>query len=213
MGRRDQRIKILGNRIELGEVERALMEFPAVEQAVVVANLDGPMATSTVGFVKSKAATGSAAGQQIQQHLQRILPRYMVPARIIAVADFPRGRTGKIDRQKLLEDLPPAQVTATPSSGKSEDGDAPLSKLEQTLQQIWCEVLGKRPEEVGIYDSFFELGGHSLLAARITKRVQARIGVKLEVRSIFEAVTIAALCDLIESQEAADSLEEVQLDR
>ena len=67
---------------------------------------------------------------------------------------------------------------------------APRSPLEELIASVWCEVL--KIEHVGVDDNFFELGGHSLLAAQVIERL-GRVRVKLPLRRIFEAPTIAEL--------------------
>ena len=70
-----------------------------------------------------------------------------------------------------------------------------MTPTEELLVRIWCEVLGIN--RVGIHDDFFDLGGHSLLAMRVVARIQDFLHVRLEVRVLFEASTVAALATLI----------------
>jgi len=67
----------------------------------------------------------------------------------------------------------------------------PESDTERALAEIWSDLLGVAP--VGIHDDFFELGGHSLLATRVLSRVEARFGVRLSLRTVFDAPTIHKL--------------------
>jgi len=80
---------------------------------------------------------------------------------------------------------------------------APRNEQEEGLAAIWREVLGL--DEVGIHDPFPELGGHSLLAMRVASRVQARFGVHLSLRALFEAPTIAELALVILAETASQA--------
>jgi acyl carrier protein len=76
--------------------------------------------------------------------------------------------------------------------------------VEQTVAEVWAEVLGLPAGSLGIEDSFFELGGNSLLATRAITRLRARYGVELPVRTLFEAPTLAALSEAVIARELED---------
>jgi amino acid adenylation domain-containing protein len=73
----------------------------------------------------------------------------------------------------------------------------PLGHVEQSLAQIWREVIGV--QELGRNDDFFDVGGHSLLATKVTARITKAFNVELPVRTIFEAPTIAELAQAVAS--------------
>jgi amino acid adenylation domain-containing protein/FkbH-like protein len=69
---------------------------------------------------------------------------------------------------------------------------APRTDVEGALVGIWAEVLGLE-ERVGIHDSFFDLGGHSLLAAKALSRIHRLFQVELELKTIFQNPSVAAI--------------------
>jgi acyl carrier protein len=83
----------------------------------------------------------------------------------------------------------------------SSEFAAPGSDLERRLAGIWSELLGVEP--IGRHDDFFELGGHSLLATRVLARVQESLGVRLELRDVFDAPTVGRLADRIGTHKTA----------
>lgn len=93
-GRRDHMVKIRGQRVELGEIESALLSHPEVAETAVVA-----VGESLVAFIRSSNTAPSP--QEIQEHCATRIPRYMVPAEIRIVPAMPHGSTGKIDRLAL----------------------------------------------------------------------------------------------------------------
>jgi nonribosomal peptide synthetase DhbF len=169
-GRTDDQVKLRGYRIELGEIEAALRRHPGVEQAVAALR-DERLAAYVVG---------TAALEELRAHLRRLLPEHMVPAVIAPLDALPLTPSGKVDRSALpAPDVPP------------KAGRGPRTPQEEALCRAFAGVLGL--ERVGIDDSFFALGGHSLLTMQLVDRIHDELGVRLGVRTLFEAPTVAEL--------------------
>jgi amino acid adenylation domain-containing protein len=183
LGRLDRQVKVRGQRVELREIEAALVAHPSVRQAVASALRDraGELRLA-VHFVASGAAPPATA--ELRDFLARRLPSAMVPSAFVAVAAIPLTASGKIDRRAL----PPPDWGAP---GRHRGYAPARTPLEAALVAIWEQVLGV--ETVGIHDDFFELGGHSLLAARIASRVSTTVGAELPLRVLFEAPTVAGI--------------------
>ena len=181
LGRADQQVKVRGFRVELGEIEAALREHPAVSDAVVVQRDD-----ALVAYV-----VGEAAG--VSEHLRRRLPEYMLPSRIVALDAFPLTPSGKLDRNALPA---PGRTTATATYVP------PRTRTEEKLAGIFAAVLGI--DAVGADDDFFELGGHSLLATQVVSRIRHNLGVDLPVNAVFEACTVARLAGLVAASPAEE---------
>ena len=199
LGRADQQVKVRGFRIEPGEVEAALAAVEGVRQAVVVAR-DDDGAAYLAAYVVPAAAPDAEA---LRAALRATLPEYMVPTRFMALDALPLTSSGKVDRRALPA---PAAARGGP------EYTAPATAIEQTLADIWAEVLGV--ERVGVHDNFFTLGGHSLLATRVVSRLAAATGVELAVRELFVNPTVAGLAPRVEDEIFARllSLDGVELD-
>jgi len=127
--------------------------------------------------------------QQLQQHLQKYLPPYMLPTDYVWLPAMPLTSSGKIDRQALA-------ATAHTRSARVSYA-APRTPTEETLSFIWSEVL-KIPK-IGINDNFFELGGHSLLATKLITYAGDAFAVELPLLSIFEEPTLAGFARRVEA--------------
>jgi amino acid adenylation domain-containing protein len=187
LGRRDHQVKVRGFRVELGEIEAALLLHPQVRQAVVARRVGAGGEPRLVAYVVPANGQDLTAAA-LDRHLKERLPDYMLPSAIVPLAALPRSPHGKVDRLALPEpeaDILDNQVRYL----------APRNPTEQTIADIWSELLQR--DRIGINDNFFDLGGHSLLATRIIARLRDAFAVELPLRAFFESPTIAALAKLV----------------
>ena len=188
LGRSDYQVKIRGYRVELGEVEAALGQHPAIRQAVVCTQEDLQENKRIVAYVVlSKEIAFSL--HTLRSFLHTKLPDYMVPAAFIVLDALPLTPNGKIDRQALS-----APDQTRPSLG--EAFVAPRTPIEELLAGIWAHVLGV--ESVGLHDNFFALGGHSLLAMKVVSRLRQVFQVDVSLRALFDAPMVASLARHVE---------------
>jgi amino acid adenylation domain-containing protein len=190
LGRIDHQVKVRGVRIELGEVEAALLRHPAVREAVAMVREDGAAGPRLVAYAVLRPGHPSQDVAGLREALAGELPEPMVPAAIVEVGELPRLSNGKLDRAALPA---PEQVRGAAVSSHV----APRTPAEEILAGIWSETLGV--ERVGVHDGFFDLGGHSLIATRMIARVREAFRVELSVRKLFEAPTVAGLAGEVES--------------
>ncbi|SNC60228.1 non-ribosomal peptide synthetase terminal domain of unknown function [Kytococcus aerolatus] len=174
-GRADDQVKVGGRRIELGEIDSALLQLPGVAGAAAAIRKTESGNTLIVGYLTVDEGFDRAASVT---RLRADMPAALVP-RLAVVDDLPTRTSGKIDRDALPWPLP------------DEDGadTAALSETEQWLAEIWNTVLGARPTSPE--EDFFELGGGSLTAAQIVARVRERY-VNATVADVYEHHTLGS---------------------
>ncbi|WP_431040536.1 amino acid adenylation domain-containing protein [Streptomyces sp. P1-3] len=193
VGRSDEQVKVLGFRIEPGEVEAALTAHPGVAQAVVTVQARG--ARQLVGYVVPAGAqpggsvdrlgdldidlTAGLSVRELRRFTAERLPEYMVPSALVVLDRLPLGPNGKVDRAALPE----------PTWGAGAYR-APRSTVEEVLTGVYADVLGLG--RVGVDDDFFAVGGDSIRSIQVVSRARA-LGVEVTPRQIFECRTVAEL--------------------
>ncbi|QXI40745.1 non-ribosomal peptide synthetase [Pseudomonas xantholysinigenes] len=180
LGRNDDQVKIRGVRVELGEIEAALVADAAVREAVVLLR-DGQLVAWYIGA----APTSPLA---LHQHLRARLPAALLPAAYVPMSAWPLTANGKLDRRAL-----PAAGADTQVRRAHEP---PQGAIEQRLAALWAELL--QVERVGRQDHFFELGGHSLLAVQLIERMRQQ-GLQVDAQVLFGQPTLASLAAAVET--------------
>jgi aryl carrier-like protein len=173
-------VEVRGQRVEIAEVEAALLDLPEIEETVVVGRKDDPGTTRLVAYLVP--AGPPAPIPRIRNRLLQRLPDYMVPALFVWLDALPLNPSGKVDRRGL-----PDPDRSRPDLGHAYV--APRSPLEQFVAAIWAEVL--ELERVGVHDDLLDLGGDSLRATRILARIRDGLGADLPLSDLFVAPTVA----------------------
>jgi amino acid adenylation domain-containing protein len=193
LGRVDSQVKVLGGRLEPGEIERLIEQYPGVRQSAVMVQVDfagqnDSQSARLVAYLVLQAGA-QLTGEQVRRHLKRHLPDYMLPANIVLLESLPVLPGGKLDRRALAG-------LALPHPAPEKGCLPPRTPVEEALVGIWSEVLGT--DRLGIFDNFFELGGNSLSLTRVLARVLERFQVELSIWSVFETPDIAHMARQIE---------------
>lgn len=171
VGRADNQVKIRGMRLELEDVESALVGHPDVEAASVIAR-QGRL----LGYVTVTAGLDGAA---IRSWCAEVLPEYMVPAIITVMDELPRTANGKVDRKALPE---PDWSSLTDAPADAErDGETVALIAEAMAEALGVSALGAETD-------FFDIGGDSLRAITLISALGRR-GVEVSVGDIFSART------------------------
>ena len=187
VGRADNQVKVRGQRVELEDVEAAVVGSGAVTGAVATVR-DGHDGTQAlVAFVVPRDPHDRASfdAGELRRRLAEALPPYMVPNALVPVEALPRNANGKVDRRAVRDWEVPT------GDGAGAAGDDPVGDMESAIAEIWCELLER--DRVGRHDDLFALGGDSLLATRLISRIRSRLGVRVTLGTFFEKPTVAGL--------------------
>ncbi len=194
LGRMDHQVKIRGFRVELGEIESALNQHPAIRESVVIAH---DVAGGDKRLVAYVVPSGNAPTvTELREHLRPKLPDYMIPAVFTFLDSMPLTANGKLDRRAL-----PAPDCFRPRL--KDEFVAARNDREDALAGIWSGVL--EINQVGIHDNFFELGGDSIRAIRVLAQAK-QSGLNFSLQQLFQNPTVAGLAALPTSEEKNSEL-------
>ncbi|HEV8322059.1 MAG TPA: Pls/PosA family non-ribosomal peptide synthetase [Myxococcota bacterium] len=199
LGRRDSQVKVRGFRVELAEIESALLEVGGVRAAACAVRADAPGEEQLVGYVVPRA--GAAIDQErLRVALRRRLPAFMVPALFQKMQELPHLPSGKLDRAALPAPTPPkAPKPRDAHTGSGRPAALGRTPTERRIAEVWEALF--RPQPVALDDDFFlDLGGHSLLAARMVsalRRDPRFAGVAM--LDVYEHPTIASLAATVDA--------------
>lgn len=185
VGRTDYQVKIRGMRLELAEVEAALLRHPDVREAVVV---DREGANGTKRLCAYVVGPRDDSLPEIREHAAGQLPDYMVPASFTALERLPLTPNGKIDKRALPE----------PRREKESDAASRRAGTETELRlvSIWEELLGV--PNVGLDDPFFDIGGDSVLLFKLHSRIEKLYPNRIAIADLFAYPTVSRIAKRIE---------------
>ncbi len=190
VGRSDFQVKVRGFRVELGEIDSALLAHDSVQSAVTVGHT-GPAGVPTLVSYVVPSSEASCDPAELREFVGRTLPSYMVPAQIMVLEALPLTPIGKLDRRALPEPV-----------FESAAFRAPRTPVEEIVASVFGEVLGV--ERVGLDDDFFALGGNSLSATQVAARIGASLRTAVPVRVMFEASSVEGLAARVSEHVDAD---------
>jgi len=204
-GRMDNQIKLRGLRIEIGEIEVGLSNFPGIKSvAVVVKKIKGNDHLCAYFTVhddykdEDREENGYSIDiDELKASLAEKLVYYMVPTVYMELDEMPQTANGKTDLRNLPE---PVLIT---------EYVAPENDIEAFFANLFAEILGL--DEVSATDNFFEIGGTSLLVTKITMEAINR-NYNLNYGDVFSNPTPRALSDFILSDESLEKKSELAYD-
>lgn len=186
-GRKDDLVKINGNRVELAEIEACATATRLIRSChaccVDADTLGGKIA---LFVTSSDKVDGTQLEAELRARISVELPIYFMPARILVLDELPRNPAGKVDRAALIELL--GEVTDEGAAAEA------MSPQEETLALIWAQILGRPINNREA--NFFALGGNSLLAMRLVALMK-RSGIQINLKGVFGAPSLSQMACLI----------------
>jgi len=194
-GRGDRQIKSRGHRIELGEVEAAIMQCAGVREAVVIASGNTDIDRKLFGYVipdYNSAGTDDIDSyiKNLKESLSQKLPAFMIPSGITVLKEFPKLSNGKIDRKSLS--LPETRVCNAVIHKNV------LSPIESSIMDLWEDVLGFVGFDID--DNFIDIGGNSLSAAMIVNRIKSVYNINFLMKDFTDNPTIKLLAGVVDQR-------------
>lgn len=192
LGRIDHQVKVRGHRIEIGEIEHALMAIDGIKSAIVLANSD---ILITYIVVDSEITNELDQIRLWRNELASQLPTFMIPHVFYILEKMPKTLNDKIDRKALLD---------YKSDSKSKQKyTAPRTKEEKLVAEIWQEIL--KIECIDIFSNFFEMGGHSIMAVNVMIKIEKETGKRIPLSALFQHSTVEKLAKLLNTENEISS--------
>ncbi|HDH1446538.1 TPA: enterobactin non-ribosomal peptide synthetase EntF [Klebsiella quasipneumoniae] len=205
LGRSDDQLKIRGQRIELGEIDRAMSALPDVAQAVSHACVfnqaaaTGGDARQLVGYLVSDSGLPLDTAA-LKARLAEQLPPHMVPVVLMQLADLPLSANGKLDRKAL----------PLPTLGGERSGRPPEPGMETLVAAAFSQLLGCEVNDIDA--DFFALGGHSLLAMRLAAQLSRQLARQVTPGQVMVASTVGKLSALLAADLSDEQAQRLGLD-
>ncbi|MBC5594342.1 enterobactin non-ribosomal peptide synthetase EntF [Klebsiella pneumoniae] len=205
LGRSDDQLKIRGQRIELGEIDRVMSALPDVGQAVSHACVfnqaaaTGGDARQLVGYLVSDSGLPLDTAA-LKARLAEQLPPHMVPVVLMQLAELPLSANGKLDRKAL----------PLPTLGGERSGRPPEPGMETLVAAAFSQLLGCEVNDIDA--DFFVLGGHSLLAMRLAAQLSRQLARQVTPGQVMVASTVGKLSALLAADLSDEQAQRLGLD-
>ncbi|WP_462190481.1 enterobactin non-ribosomal peptide synthetase EntF [Klebsiella pneumoniae] len=205
LGRSDDQLKIRGQRIELGEIDRVMSSLPDVGQAVSHACVfnqaaaTGGDARQLVGYLVSDSGLPLDTAA-LKARLAEQLPPHMVPVVLMQLAELPLSANGKLDRKAL----------PLPTLGGERSGRPPEPGMETLVAAAFSQLLGCEVNDIDA--DFFALGGHSLLAMRLAAQLSRQLARQVTPGQVMVASTVGKLSALLAADLSDEQAQRLGLD-
>ncbi len=177
IGRIDNQVKIRGNRVELKEIEKAILSFSEeiIQAHVTIKEVNDEK--SLIAYYFSKVSLDKI---ELKRSLKQQVPEYMIPNYFVSLKEIPITANGKINI-KALPEVQEQDLIRQKYVG-------PSSKIEERLVKIWSEVLGV--EKISVLDNFFDLGGDSINIVELHGKIESTFSKEITIAQLFDKHTI-----------------------
>lgn len=205
-------VKIRGQRVELGDIEHALVSHARVADAVAVVHNDAGdddddghdeariVAFVTVHDADDDSLTVADMTDELRTKLRLQLPSYMVPQAIYVLDSMPLNRNGKTDRKALL-----ARLRGRKDVVQERLVRPPTTAAQSRMRDVWSRILKIDVLTIGLDDSFFQLGGSSIAAIKVVAEARRMGFTGLNAADMFRYPVLHELVEQTASQDRDDT--------
>jgi amino acid adenylation domain-containing protein len=216
LGRKDQQIKLNGQRIELGDIEYNFKKAMPMATDIAVDVISRQSGKAIAAFLCMNPSSGSDESQaktlsmnlaedmtsvlrhelvKVTAELASSIPLYMIPTIFIPLRTMPLNLSGKLNRSQLIQLA--SQLDLSQYLLSDAKKTAPSTEMERSLHKIWVDILNaSSPESIGVDDHFFRIGGDSIGAMKLASAVQA-MGLSLNVADIFRSPVLRDMSKML----------------
>ncbi|ODH26883.1 hypothetical protein ACO22_04378 [Paracoccidioides brasiliensis] len=204
-GRRDDQVKLRGQRIELGEINRALLQDPEVSDCTTLIIGDAfNEKQQLISFWVPALQHGSNFSTfedrskilRLFDHIGTILPGYMVPSMLIPIQAIPMTTSGKTDKDGLLkhfQSLDPEALHLSSSEVEALSDKGIFSHVEMKVAEAVAKVTQTPLTDIALHTSFYSLGLDSISAITLSRNLKVNGFGQVDVSTIMKHNTVYRL--------------------
>lgn len=205
-GRIDTQVKLRGLRIDLAEIEHAILDVADGELCEAVVSVRRSSLEEPEFLIAHIVFAQADNNRQylcvIQSRLSKRLPKYMCPAAFVSLDKMPTTTSGKLDR-RLIAELPLPSDGNRLGDGEEKEQVVTLTDTETRLKKIWEETLGLQ-RRITVQTDFFHVGGSSLLLLSLEARIRETFNCDMPLVRMFESSTLGAMAHQIDHGSSYD---------
>lgn len=216
-GRKDNQIKLRGQRLEPSEIEHVmslandriqstavhLTKRKAGNSLVAFIDFKEPLdPTKTVGLAKNDLIPVYPAMEELLSDLRAYvatrLPKFMVPSFFVPLNEMPFVTSMKIDRkglQGLADSLSIEQLSKYSAATLGSDTVAPVTPAEFLMRDLWATILNIDPATISRDNSFLHIGGDSISAIHLSSLARKK-GLELSTAAIFRDSRLSVMAEV-----------------
>ncbi|CAF0904258.1 unnamed protein product, partial [Didymodactylos carnosus] len=205
VGRVDFQIKLRGQRIEIGEIERIILNASSnVTNCVVIKYQQPEDQEHLIAYVQSSSSSSNnetITVEELKRYCQQYLPLYMIPTWFIILEQLPLNTNGKVDRKQLPK---PDFSQLTQQHHNNDDYhdhvDEPNGEMEIEIHALWCRLLSI--DKLSMKSNFFSMGGNSLLLMKLYNYYLSKFSLNqqlINIAMLFKQSTIIGHVQLLKN--------------
>ncbi len=202
-GRTDRQVQLMGHRVELGEIESQLDNFPGINKSAVVAKNYSSSDKRLVAYIIANEVN-RIDPNEIRQFLSERIPAYMVPSFFMFLEAFPLSHNGKLDTSKLPE-------PDWRSNRIDEEIIKPQNDIQRIIASTWENILSL--DAISINDNFFNLGGTSILMIQVRRMLSVSLREEVDITLLFRYPTINTLAEYLTKKNDTSPIDQKTVER